>query len=84
MAEPFYAALDREPRIGVDADLDAGAEVVCDWYNIYQGEDGGTPSNGLPSTGAGIAAGGTAPIEAMALAGLVAFAGAVTLRRRIA
>lgn len=65
-------------------DLDAGSEVVCDWYNIYQGEDGGTPSNGLPSTGAGVAAGGTAPIEAMALAGLVAFAGAVTLRRRIA
>jgi hypothetical protein len=65
-------------------DLEAGSEVVCDWYNIYEPADGGTPSNGLPSTGAGPAIGGTMPLNIMAGFGLLTLVGAVGLRRRAA
>ena len=70
----------------VVGEIEAGAEIVCDWYNLWEPADDGGSSGGVttpPATGSGIAAGG-APLGSMMVLGLVAMAGAVALRRRVA
>src|SRR6478752_1448629 len=80
---------DLDGAIGVTGSFPAGAEIICDWYDITPAAAApvattttSTTTTTLPATGTGMAGTGTSPLALLALfsSGLLLLAG-MTLRK---